>query len=44
MVESVTIYRLCRTFSTKTGRNVAGRKKRLRNKEMGTNEYFKSMT
>ena len=44
MVESVTIYRLWRTFSTKTGRNVAGQEKRLRNKEMGTNECFKSMT
>ena len=44
MVESVTIYRLWRTFSTKTERNVAGREKRLRNKEMGTNEFFKSMT
>lgn len=45
MVESVTIYRLWRTFSTKTGKkHVAGREKRLRNKEMGTNECFKSMT
>ena len=43
MAESVTIYRLWRTFSTKTGRNVAGREKRLRNKEMGINEFFKSM-
>lgn len=44
MVESVTIYRLWRTFSTKTGSNVAGREKRLRNKKMGINEFFKSMT
>ena len=44
MVESVTIYRLWRTFSTKTGSNVGEREKRLRNKEMGTNEFFKSMT
>ena len=42
MVESVTIYRLWRTFSTKTGRNVGEREKRLRNKEMGTNEFFKT--